>query len=104
MFWHRGCPVAAVMSADAAVQVKVDFIRGPSARKVPHAEYALLRLRSGNGIVQTPADLIPMECTIIWYPQSHPCVVWVCENYKRNVSVFFVNIPVHTEYVSKQTF
>ena len=29
MFWHRGCPVAAVMSADAAVQVKVDFIRGP---------------------------------------------------------------------------
>ena len=56
MFWHRGCPVAAAMSADAAVQVKVDFIRGPFARKVPHAEYALLRLRSGNGIVQTPAD------------------------------------------------
>ena len=29
-----------------------------------------------------------MECTIIWYPQSHSCVVWVCENDKRNVSVF----------------
>ena len=56
MFWHRGRPVAAVMGADAAVQVKVDLIRGPFARKVRHVEYALLRLRSGNGIVQTPAD------------------------------------------------
>ena len=56
MFWHRSCPVAAVMGADAAVQVKVDLIRGPFARKVRHVEYALLRLRSGNGIVQTPAD------------------------------------------------
>ena len=56
MFWHRGCPVAAVMGADAAVQVKVDLIHGPFAQKVRHVEYALLRLRSGNGIVQTPAD------------------------------------------------
>ena len=43
------------MGADTAVQVKVDLIPGPFARKVRHAEYALLRLRSGNGIVQTPA-------------------------------------------------
>ena len=56
MFWHRSCPVAAVMGVDAAVQVKVDLIRGPFSRKVSHVEYALLRLRSGNGIVQTPAD------------------------------------------------
>ena len=56
VFWPRGCPVAAVMGADVAVQVKVDLIRGPFARKVRHVEYALLRLRSGNGIVQTPAD------------------------------------------------
>ena len=28
-----------------------------------------------------------MECTIDWYPQSHPCGLWVGENYKRNVSV-----------------
>ena len=88
MFWHRGCPVAAVMGADAAAQVKVDLIRGPFARKVRHVEYALLRLRSGNGKVQTLADYIPMECLIVWYPQIHPCIVWVCENYKRNVSVF----------------
>ena len=33
MFWHRGYPVAAVMGADAAIQVKVDLIRGPFARK-----------------------------------------------------------------------
>ena len=52
----RGCPVAAVLCADAAIQVKVDLIRGPFARKVRHVEYALLRLRSGNGIVQTPAN------------------------------------------------
>ena len=56
MFWHRGCPVTAVMGDDAAVQVKVDLIRGPFSRKVSHVEYALLRLRSGKGIVQTPAD------------------------------------------------
>ena len=56
MFWHRGCPVATVLGADAAVQVKVGLIRGPFSRKVSHVEYALLRLRSGNGIVQTPAD------------------------------------------------
>ena len=56
MFWHRGCPVVAVMGADAAVQGKVDLIRDPFARKVRHVAYALLRLRSGNGIVQTPAD------------------------------------------------
>ena len=56
MFCHRGCPVAAVMGADAAVRVKVDHIRGPFARKVRHVEYALLRLRSRNGIVHTPAD------------------------------------------------
>ena len=56
MFWQRGCPVAAVMGADAAVQVKVDLIRDPFSRKARLVEYALLRLRSGNGIVQTPAD------------------------------------------------
>ena len=33
MFWHRGYPVATVMSTDAAIQVKVDLIRGPFARK-----------------------------------------------------------------------
>ena len=81
MFWHRGCPVAAVMGADAAVQMKVDLIRGPFVRKVRHVEYALLRLRSGNGIVQKPAEYIPMEWTIVWYPQSHPCIFWVCENF-----------------------
>ena len=36
MFWHRCCPVAAVMGADAAVQVKMDLIRDPFARKVRH--------------------------------------------------------------------
>ena len=54
VLWHGVCPVAAVMGADATVQVKVDLIRGPFARKVCHVEYALLRLRGGNGIVQTP--------------------------------------------------
>ena len=54
MFWHRGCPVVAVMGADAAVHLKVDLIRGPFPRKVHHFEFGLLRLRSGNGIVQTP--------------------------------------------------
>ena len=33
MFWHRGCPVAAVMGADAAVHFKVDLIRGRSPEK-----------------------------------------------------------------------
>ena len=33
MFWHRGCPIAAVVGADAAVQVKVDLIRGPFPEK-----------------------------------------------------------------------
>ena len=33
VFCHRGCPVAAVMGTDAAIQVKVDLIRGPFARK-----------------------------------------------------------------------
>ena len=42
MFWHRGCPVAAVMGADVAVQVKVGLLRGPFARKARHVEYALL--------------------------------------------------------------
>ena len=51
IFWHRGCPAAAAMGADAAVQVKVVLLRGPFARKVRHVEYALLRLRRGNEIV-----------------------------------------------------
>ena len=38
MFWHRGCPVAAVMGDDATVQVKVDLIRDPFSRKVNHVE------------------------------------------------------------------
>ena len=51
IFWHRGCPAAAAMCADAAVQVKVGLLRGPFARKVRHVEYALLRLRRWNEIV-----------------------------------------------------
>ena len=51
IFWHRGCPAAAAIGADAAVQVKVGLLRGPLARKVRHVEYALLRLRRGNEIV-----------------------------------------------------
>ena len=42
MFWRRGCPVAAVMGDDSAVQVKVGLLRGPFARKARHVEYALL--------------------------------------------------------------
>ena len=51
IFWHRSCPAAAAMGADAAVQVKVGLLRGSLARKVRHVEYALLRLSRGNEIV-----------------------------------------------------
>ena len=56
MFWHRGCPVAAVMGADAAVQVKVDLIRGPFAPKSTPCRICPATTEKGNGIVQTPAD------------------------------------------------
>ena len=67
MFWHRGCPVAAVMGADAGVQVKVDLIRGPFARKVRHVEYALLRLKSQGRVQDFSQGRVPGDGLVLEY-------------------------------------